>query len=348
MNDAAFEEVIAALNGSFVRATNTVSLREGEQIEFKESFNWGSRSEYAKSVAGFANHSGGFLIFGIRNDPREVVGLKSANFESQDDAKAAGYLNTLFAPAIQFERRVVQVSGANIGLLWTAPHVDPPVVALKTDGEVKEAEIYYRYNARSEKIKFPEMRRMLDRIRERERASWEDILARIAKIGPSGLGIMDVAKGEIHGQGEIHGRSGNLLIDAALIPQLNFIKEGSFTEGGEPTLKLIGEVKPVDTAAAPTAVRITTDPSALAVRADLINPNYKYDYGGVIKQAKKRYSDFLANPKFHDVMRKAKKDPSLAYVHYLHADKKKQAQSTSTVRYSEEIFGILDELYTRR
>ncbi len=340
--DAAFEEIIAALNDSFDNKTNIVSLREGERVEYKEAFNWGGRSDYAKSMAGFANHSGGFLIFGVKNDPREVVGLKSSNFESQDDAKMAGYLNGLFAPALQFERRVANVGSIKVGLLWAAPHSEPPVIALKSDGDVKEAEIYYRYNARSEKIKFPEMRRMLDRVRDRERASWADILARVARIGPEGLGLMDIAKGEVHG------RSGNLLIDASLVPKLNFIKEGSFTEGGEPTLKLIGDVTPVDTRASHLAVRLTNDPSAPAVRPEAINPKFSLDYDGVIREAKKRYSDFLANPKFHAVMAKAKKNSALAYIHYLHPDRKKQTQTTSTVRYSNDIFQELDKLYRPR
>lgn len=297
---------------------------------------------YAKSMAGFANHSGGFLIFGVRNDPREVVGLKSNNFESQDDAKMAGYLNALISPALGFERRVVEVGGVKVGLLWTAPHPEPPVVALKSDGEVKEADVYYRYNARSEKIKFPEMRRMLDRVRDRERASWADMMSRIAKIGPESLGVMDIVKGEIHG------RSGNLLIDAALVPKLNFIKEGSFTEGGEPTLKLFGDVTPVEINAAPLAVRLTSDPSAPAVRVEAINVNYPLDYSDIIREAKKRYSNFLANPKFHAALGKAKKNPALSRACYLHPERKKQSDHNSTRRYSNDIFIELDKLYTRR
>ena len=109
--DSAFDEIVKALNDSFDGKTGAVSQREGEHIEYKESFNWGGRSEYAKSMAGFANHSGGFLVFGIKNDPREVIGLRSNNFESQDDSKVAGYLNGLFAPALQFERRVGKIAG---------------------------------------------------------------------------------------------------------------------------------------------------------------------------------------------------------------------------------------------
>ena len=56
-------------------------------MEFKESFNWSSKDKYAKSIAAFANNLGGFIIFGIKNNPRDLVGLKSNNFDEIDEAK---------------------------------------------------------------------------------------------------------------------------------------------------------------------------------------------------------------------------------------------------------------------
>jgi hypothetical protein len=332
-----FKEIAFSIEAVVDKKTMAVAAREGEQIEFKESFNWANRSAYAKSMAAFANNSGGYVIFGVTNEPRQLVGLRSRNFEDQDDAKMAEFMNALFSPAIQFERTVVEIAGVRVGLLWTARHDQPPVMAIKSADEVREAEIYYRYNARSEKVKFPEMRSILDGVRERERLSWSQILSRIAKMTPDDLGIMDVAKGEIYGRRE------NLLIDAELIPKLKFIKEGSFEERGQPTLKLVGDVTPIDTIPKPHLVRITDDPSAPAMRPEAVFDAFPLNYAAVVREASQRYSDFKANGAFHKLMRALKKNPKYCHTRYLYP----AAKSAPANLYSREIFDELDRRYTR-
>lgn len=336
--DDPFSKITAALESSLDPSTMVIELREGEQIEFKESFNWGSRCQYAKSMAAFSNNSGGYLIFGAANDPRKLVGLESAKFEGQDDAKMAEFLNSLFSPAIRFERAIANIAGKKVGLLWTAKHDDPPVMALKSADDVKEAEIYYRYNARTEKIRFAEMKRILDGVRARERSSWSELLSRIAKSNPKDLGIMDIAKGEIVGGG------GNLLIDSDLIPQLNFIRQGQFEEGGEPTLKLVGEVTPIAAQRVSQSVRITDDPTAPAMRPEEIFNAYPLDYRAVLREASSRYSDFKANNAFHRLMKGIKKNPRYCHTRYLYPGRK----STPTNLYSRAIFDELDKRYARK
>ena len=57
-----------------------VMARESGWLEFKESFNWLSKDKYAKSMAAFANNKGGYIVFGIKDQPRELTGLQSKNF----------------------------------------------------------------------------------------------------------------------------------------------------------------------------------------------------------------------------------------------------------------------------
>lgn len=45
---------------------------EGRRLEFKESPP--TNSDLAKTILAFANDAGGELYFGIKNNPREVVG----------------------------------------------------------------------------------------------------------------------------------------------------------------------------------------------------------------------------------------------------------------------------------
>ena len=93
------------------RRPDEIRSRESGWLEFKESFNWGSKDEYAKSMAAFANNKGGFLVFGITNQPRKLVGLQNNNFETLDEAKISGYLNTAFSPEIGFEKFIEKVRG---------------------------------------------------------------------------------------------------------------------------------------------------------------------------------------------------------------------------------------------
>lgn len=216
--------------------------RENSRIEFKEVFNFGSREEYAKTMASFANASGGYLIFGVTNSPRTVVGLKTQNFEEFDPAKLTEFLSSAFSPEIEWELHTHDFSGKKLGLLYTWELRAKPVVCCKTSGNtLKEADIYYRYRGRSERIKFPELVAILKANRDRERDLWRGHLEKISKVGVSNVGIMDTATGEVSGPG------GAFVISEALLPKLKFIKEGTFGEKqGAPTLKLIGDVKSVD------------------------------------------------------------------------------------------------------
>ncbi len=63
-------------------STGNLRSRESNTVEFKQSFNKGSVAAYAKTMAAFANNSGGYIIFGITDTPRRIIGLKNDNFEN--------------------------------------------------------------------------------------------------------------------------------------------------------------------------------------------------------------------------------------------------------------------------
>ena len=62
--------------------TDVLEIDETDQIECKESLNFGQRAEYARVIASFANTRGGFLLFGIRDDNKQVKGINSGRLES--------------------------------------------------------------------------------------------------------------------------------------------------------------------------------------------------------------------------------------------------------------------------
>ena len=92
--------------------------RENSRLEFKESFNLGSADEYAKTAAAFANTQGGYIVFGMKDSPRQLVGLKTANFESFDPAKLSNALNERFSREIYWESHFTIQRGLKIGIFY--------------------------------------------------------------------------------------------------------------------------------------------------------------------------------------------------------------------------------------
>jgi hypothetical protein len=322
--------------------TLKLSSRESSTVEFKESFNWGSKDKYAKSMTAFANNRGGYLIFGVANQPRRLVGLSNNNFENLDEATVTSYLNNLFSPEIQYEKFVKNIAGKKVGVIYTHDNTEKPIIAIKNDGDIKEAEIYYRYNARNEKIKFPEMKALFDLTKERERKSWMNLFERVSKIGPTNTGIMDLVRGTIEGE------NNSLLIDQTLIPKLKFIKEGQLSEKGKPTLKLIGDVRPVTVSAykpGRAALRITDDPTAPAVHEETILKKYPLDYYKLVHALTGRYSDFKLNQKFYDLKKELMSDIKYTRPRFLDPS---NPNSSKKDFYSTDIIPQFDKHYTKR
>lgn len=50
---------------------------EASHVDYKERLEEKKPRSWLKSVSAFANTEGGRLIFGVKNEPREVVGLEN-------------------------------------------------------------------------------------------------------------------------------------------------------------------------------------------------------------------------------------------------------------------------------
>jgi len=217
-----------------------VNSRESSWLEFKEKFSFGSLAKYAKTMAAFANSQGGYIVFGIKDKPHKMVGIKEKDFNSIDPAKLTGELNKIFSPEIQWELNIHNFEGKSFGIIYTYQSINKPIIATKSSGDIKEAEIYYRYRGRSEKIKYSEFIQILEERRVKEQKIWMQHLERISRIGVEDAAIFDL------NTGKATGASGSFLIDEDLLPKLNFVKEGQFIEKeGSPIFKLMGDLKSI-------------------------------------------------------------------------------------------------------
>lgn len=165
-------------------------------------------------------------------------GLLSKNFENTDEEKITSYLNEYFSPEIKWIKETVTIRDKTFGLIYIYESDNKPIVCTKNDKKTKESDIYYRYNGRSEKIKYLELRSILVQEREKEKLLWMDRISRIASIGSDDIAMLDLNKGAF----DVSGKS--VFIDENILEEINFIKEGEFDEvKGVKTLKVIGEVK---------------------------------------------------------------------------------------------------------
>lgn len=218
-----------------------IASRESTFLDFKANFNLASMTDYAKTMASFANKDGGFIIFGIKDKPREIIGIEKSKFDGVDPSKMTETLNSYFQPEINYEVDIKDWEGKHFGVIYTFPSQQKPIMAIKNSGDlIKDGEIYYRYGGKTEKIRYPELKKILDENVEKQNEAWMRIFQNAAKNNPINTAVMNTVSGEITGKG------GTVVIDETLIPKLKFIREGQFSEkDGAPTLKLIGDVQPV-------------------------------------------------------------------------------------------------------
>ncbi len=327
--------------------TNRLVTREDDWIEFKESFNWNSKDKYAKSIAGMSNNYGGYIIFGVKDQPKDLVGLKNDNFDLLDEEKVTEFLNDAFSPEIKYEKFTIQINKLSIGIIKIHESSSKPIVAIKNHGDIQEACIYYRYSGRTDKIKYPELVALLEKVKTEERSIWRRFFEKMLKTDPSNIAIMDIVKGDITGSSQ------TLLIDDQLASKLKFIQEGTFKEGGEPVLKLVGEVKPmyITNNESPLSetrnFQITDDPSAprFQLSDNEIKKTHPLDFQSLTKILQERYSNFKYNQQYHELRKKISEDTQFCLRRYLDPD---NLRSSKKDFYSEAIIKQFDKHYKKK
>jgi hypothetical protein len=229
------------------RSNGHLFHREGQELEFKEQFNFGGMADYLRDFAAFANNRGGHIVFGVTDRPRRAKGLSSRsaeNFERIDPERISGFLLDIFSPSIDWEQQSYEISGALFGVFRIAEARVKPVIAKKDEGKngtIRNREIYYRYGGRSQKIQYAELESIINKRIQQNNDAWLDLVTKINHAGPNNAAVLDTEKSIIE-KNDVQ----ILVVDDALARKLRFIKEGHFDENlGMPTLKLIGDVVPM-------------------------------------------------------------------------------------------------------
>ncbi|KYN23906.1 hypothetical protein AUQ44_18880 [Vibrio cidicii] len=222
---------------SAVNEENILKRRESNTTEFKEIFDWKSKefkSNIARTAAAFSNRDGGVIIFGVADRPHTVVGVD--NYESVDDADISVWFNELFSPSIEFSRSTLQCGTSTIGILQIFESRNKPIICIKDSAKTFDSDIYYRYSARSSKIKSGDLIYLLNDIKENEKVVWLKFLSNIAQVGIENIALLNSVTGELSSA------NNTFLIDESILGQIQVLDKYSESHEGAPAVKIIGDV----------------------------------------------------------------------------------------------------------
>jgi hypothetical protein len=217
--------------------------RERTNLEYKKSFVLKQQYSYAKTMAAFANRNGGIILFGIKDKPREIVGVGNY-FDEIKTEKFTDLLKSTFSPEIEYELGNVEYNNFIIGYIYTYESDNKPVIAVKNESSEKicNGDIFYRYNARTEKIEFPELQKIIKDREEKIRTVLLNSFESIIKSGTTNIGIVNYEKGSFKTPNGIDVSVDKNLI-VKVLKRAKFIKEGEFDEvKGKPVIKITGEI----------------------------------------------------------------------------------------------------------
>lgn len=193
--------------------------RETTNLEFKEVFNWKdkrSKIKYLKSFAAFANNKGGCILFGIQDQPHEIIGIE--NFDDVDSEEISTAISNYFSSEIHFERHLHEIGDKCFGIIYVYQSQHKPIICIKDyDDILTKSYIYYRYRAKSSHILPGDLINIVNQIRERESEKWQNLFQNVAQIGLDKVGILNPESGILESKGN------QFLIDDKLIDQLNII-----------------------------------------------------------------------------------------------------------------------------
>jgi len=216
-----------------------IRKRESFDLEFKQNFQLGDNLiKYIKALVGMANNKGGKIVFGIQDSPHIPKGMTNNKFNETDPVTIDKTIREYFSKELIWTSSVYRFNEKDFAILSVEETEYKPVICKKNKGTLlREGAIYYRYRGETKEIEYPELQKIIDNEREKEKHLWMQHIKQISTIGPKNVQLLDTYKGEISvGNGKI-------LIDKKVLNKIKFVKEGKFVErDGAPALKLVGHI----------------------------------------------------------------------------------------------------------
>jgi hypothetical protein len=106
---------------------------------------------------------------------------------------------------------------------------------------IAKGDIYYRYPGQTTRIGYTELDAIIRGREEAIQRRWQAMIDRMRDIGIENAAVLDTVSGRVEGA------HGSFFIDENLLSKVSFVREGQFSEtSGQPALRIVGDVKPID------------------------------------------------------------------------------------------------------
>jgi hypothetical protein len=221
----------------------TVSSRESKQREYKEDFLTADLSDYTKTLAAFGNANGGYILFGISNKPRQIVGVN----HDIDEAQWVDRLKQDFDPEIPIALAQYAVGQLKILAVGVDQVINRPVVCKRTRSKpvvgkdrkhrdvevIREGSIYYRYAGQTRTIGYSELTHLIAEREERRVKAFMDTINVIQKVGVDRAGILKMSE-----------ESSSIFMTPDTARSLALIDKGRLVQKrGDPAYVVVGNVE---------------------------------------------------------------------------------------------------------
>jgi predicted HTH transcriptional regulator len=124
-----------------------------------------------------ANNKGGQIIFGIKDSPHIPEGLKNDKFISCDPKIVNEKMLEFFSHVFEWNIDVIEYDSKQFGQLWTPESTNKPILCKKNHEKCKlrEGAIYFRYRGETKEIAYPELYKLIETEKEKEKKLWMDL-----------------------------------------------------------------------------------------------------------------------------------------------------------------------------
>ena len=156
---------------------------ESQECECKRAFDPSRLAPVVRAVAALANNRGGYIFFGVIDRGGRVEGIDST-FIDTDMARIMEKIKAYLSPTPSITaKETIEFDGKIVGFIRVERHENRPVIIYRDGDGLNEGEILFRYPGQSSRIKFGDLRAMLEERDRRTQIALADAAGRMANIG---------------------------------------------------------------------------------------------------------------------------------------------------------------------
>lgn len=187
------EKVFGDLDVEVGASVLRVMTQESSFVEFKQNYEAKKVPSYLKTLSAMLNAGRlGRIFFGVEDESGEIVGVSASTIRNISADRFHRTLNSYFDPFYEVAVEVARVGSRRLVCVRTVASPLLPVICRKNqtvneDGDnrilLEEGAVYYRYGSSTEKIRYAEMRSLLNKEAD------DEVRRRLGNLGhaPDGM-----------------------------------------------------------------------------------------------------------------------------------------------------------------